>query len=74
MNVGATVRLYRLDKERLSLTLQLHQGLLEMVRVPFEYYYNRRTGSGQLRVSGSGISLSVGYPIPLKTFAARAAG
>lgn len=73
LDVGATVRLYRLDKERLSLTLQLHQGLLEMVRVPFDYYYNRRTGSGQLSVYGSGISLSVGYPILLKTFAARAA-
>lgn len=66
LTLGATLRLYRLDRERLNLSLQLNQGLWDMVQVPFSYAYNRRGGSARLHARGSGLLLTLGYPIRLR--------
>ncbi|MBB4603235.1 hypothetical protein HNQ93_002999 [Hymenobacter luteus] len=65
---GITARFYRLNKERLNLSIYYTQGLTDMLLVPVEYRYNSQRGSTTLHVRGSGFSATLGVPIRLKTF------
>ncbi len=66
--VGATARFYRLGKERLNVGVFLNQGFRDLVRVGVDYEYNGRKGSHLFDSRGSGVGVTIGLPICLKTF------
>lgn len=73
VTAGATARFYRLGKEKFNIGLFLNQGFTDLVRVNVDYAYNGgNKGSHLFRSRGSGIGLTVGVPICLKTFRSAA--
>ena len=71
VTAGLTARFYRLGKVRLDFSLCFTQGLTDMLLVPVQYSYNGHLGASLLHVRGSGISVTLGYPILVSTFARR---
>jgi|GEM_PF-4544923 len=63
LSAGVTARFYHLGRERATLRLLYTQGLQDIILVPLAYRYNGRSGFTTLHVRGSGISLTLGYPL-----------